>query len=79
MLPKKITHDKERLYCEALNLKNNLNEITEENLRLKTRVAILEREKDKLQRDDRPTVGKNATIAVGKGDVIMARSRSKMV
>ncbi len=49
MLPKKIIQDKERLYCETLQLKSNLNDISEENLRLKTKVATLQKEKDRLQ------------------------------
>jgi regulator of replication initiation timing len=41
ILPKKIPQDKERLYSEALQLKQNLNEIMEENIRLKTKISIL--------------------------------------
>lgn len=50
ILPKKIPQDKERLYSEALQLKQNLNEIMEENIRLKTKISILEKEKDKMNR-----------------------------
>ena len=58
MLPKKIQQDKERLYCETLQLKTNLNEITEENLRLKTKLATLQKEKDRLNRTDEPSIAK---------------------
>ena len=50
VLPKKITQDKERLYSEALQLKQSLNEVMEENVRLKTKISILEKEKDKMNR-----------------------------
>lgn len=43
ILPKKIYQDKERLYSEALQLKQNLNETLEENIRLKTKITILEK------------------------------------
>jgi hypothetical protein len=52
LLPKRILHDKERLYYETLQLKTSLNEVAEENLRLKTKVAILEKEKERLHRTD---------------------------
>ena len=41
ILPKKIHQDKERLYSEALQLKQSLNEVVEENIRLKTKISIL--------------------------------------
>ena len=47
LLPKRIPHEKERLYYETLQLKTSLNDITE-NVRLKTKVAILEREKERM-------------------------------
>jgi hypothetical protein len=50
ILPKRIQQDKERLYSEALHLKQNLNEIMEENIRLKTKITILEKEKDKMNK-----------------------------
>jgi hypothetical protein len=50
ILPKKIQQDKERLYSEALQLKQSLNEVAEENMRLKTKVSILEREKEKMNK-----------------------------
>jgi hypothetical protein len=43
LLPKKIHHDKEQLYHENLQLKNSLNEVNEENLRLKTKIALIQR------------------------------------
>ena len=50
ILPKKIHQDKERLYSEALQLKQSLNEVVEENIRLKTKISILQKEKDKMNR-----------------------------
>lgn len=50
ILPKKIHQDKERLYSEALQLKQTVNELMEENVRLKTKISILEKEKDKMNR-----------------------------
>jgi uncharacterized protein YlxW (UPF0749 family) len=50
ILPKKIQQDKERLYSEALHLKQNLNNLIEENTRLKTKISILEKEKDKMNK-----------------------------
>jgi regulator of replication initiation timing len=41
ILPKKIHQDKERLYSETLQLKQSLNEVMEENIRLKTKISIL--------------------------------------
>lgn len=41
ILPKKIHQDKERLYSEALQLKQTVNELMEENVRLKTKISIL--------------------------------------
>lgn len=49
-MPKNIYQDKERLYSDALTLKKAMNEISEENVKLKTRISILEREKDKMNR-----------------------------
>ena len=45
ILPRKMYKDKERLYSEGLQLKQAINEISEENVRLKTQVSVLEREK----------------------------------
>ena len=50
ILPKKIHQDKERLYSEALQLKQTVNDLVEENMRLKTKISILEKEKDKMNR-----------------------------
>ena len=50
ILPRKIQQDKERLYSEALQLKQSMNELAEENIRLKTKISILEREKDKMNK-----------------------------
>lgn len=50
ILPKKIHQDKERLYSEALQLKQTVNELMEENVRLKTKISILQKEKDKINR-----------------------------
>lgn len=43
LLPKKIHHDKEQLYYDNMQLKTNLNEINEENLRLKTKIALMQK------------------------------------
>ena len=48
ILPKKIHQDKERLYSETLQLKQSLNDLTEENIRLKTKISILEKEKSRM-------------------------------
>lgn len=57
IMPKHIYQDKERLYSEALQLKRkingyaeNMHGIIDENMKLKTKVAVLEREKEKLSR-----------------------------
>lgn len=75
LLPKKIQQDKERLYCETLQLKTNLNEISEENLRLKTKIATLQKEKDRLNKTEEPTLGKgksaNFSNLHSKGEVKM--------
>jgi hypothetical protein len=52
LMPKKILQDKEQLYHETLQLKNNLNEVNEENIRLRTKVALLQREKDRANRNE---------------------------
>lgn len=48
ILPKKIHQDKERLYSETLQLKQSVNDLTEENIRLKTKISILEKEKSRM-------------------------------
>lgn len=48
ILPKKIHQDKERLYSETLQLKQSVNDLTEENIRLKTKISILEKEKNRM-------------------------------
>lgn len=50
ILPRRIQQDKERLYSEALQLKQALHEVAEENVRLKTKISVIEREKEKLNR-----------------------------
>ncbi len=50
ILPRRIQQDKERLYSEGLQLKQALHEVAEENVRLKTKIAVIEREKEKLGR-----------------------------
>jgi hypothetical protein len=47
-MPKKIHQDKERLYSELLQVKLRLNEVVEDNIKLKTRITVLEKERDKL-------------------------------
>lgn len=49
-IPKIFHQDKERLYDEAMKLKVNNNAVRDENLRLKTRLKVLENE---LQKKDR--------------------------
>ena len=43
IMPKKIHQDKERLYSETLQLKQTVNELMEDNMRLKTKISILEK------------------------------------
>jgi len=43
-MPKNIIHEKERLYEEILHLKQTVNTLKEENLKLKTKIGGLERE-----------------------------------
>jgi hypothetical protein len=50
MLPKKMYQDKESLYSEGLHLKQKFNEVHDENVKLKTRVSVLKKEKDQLSR-----------------------------
>ena len=50
LMPKRIPQDKERLYQETISLKNTINEVSEENHRLKTKVAILEKEREGVMR-----------------------------
>ena len=50
VMPKKMYHDKEKMYSESLQLKQSVNELESENTKLKTKVSILEREKDKMAR-----------------------------
>jgi hypothetical protein len=44
VLPKNMLYDKESLYLEVLALKVELNQIMDENIRLKTRIVTLERD-----------------------------------
>ena len=62
MFPKKIHQDKEQLYSELLQLKKSLNEITEENIKLKTRNSILEKENQKMTKYLESAVEKNARV-----------------
>lgn len=50
LLPKRIHYDKEKLYYETLQLKTALNVVSDENYKLKTRVAILEKEKERIHK-----------------------------
>lgn len=53
-IPKNIIHDKEQMYEEVLNLKNNTNAIKAENVKLKTKIKQDENElakKDKIIKD----------------------------
>ena len=49
-IPKIMHKDKERLYDEALKLKANNNSVRDENLRLRTRVKVLENELHRKER-----------------------------
>ena len=49
-IPKVMHKDKERLYDEALKLKANNNTVRDENLRLRTRVKVLENELHRKER-----------------------------
>lgn len=62
LLPKRIQQDKEKLYCETLQLKSLLNEMGEENLRLKTKVAILEKEKERIRKSEDMRVPSRGTL-----------------
>ena len=43
ILPRKMYKDKERLYSEGLQLKQAFNEVSAENIRLKTQLSMLEK------------------------------------
>ena len=48
--PKNIPQDKERLYEETLHLKQTVNGLKEDNLKLRTKVVNLEKEATKFER-----------------------------
>lgn len=48
--PKNIPQDKERLYEEGIFLKNVINTLKEENLKLKTKLSNLEKEATKFEK-----------------------------
>jgi hypothetical protein len=50
IVPKNFYHDSEELYSELIKLKQKTNSTADENTRLKTKIAILEKEKAKLAR-----------------------------
>jgi hypothetical protein len=43
ILPRKMYKDKERLYSEGLQLKQAYNDVTQENVRLKTQISMLQK------------------------------------
>jgi len=50
LLPRQIPQDKERLYEEVLVLKNSITALRDENLKLKTKVQILEKDAVKYEK-----------------------------
>jgi hypothetical protein len=80
LLPKKIHHDKEQLYHENLQLKASLNEVNEENMRLKTKIALYQREKDRLHKTDNQTLtkGKSSSNLNARGEVPSSPLRNRM-
>lgn len=48
IMPTTFYHDNEQLYSEAIKLKQRTNATLDENVKLKTRIAVLEKEKSKL-------------------------------
>jgi len=48
--PRNIPQDKERLYEETLHLKQTVNSLREDNLKLRTKVSNLEKEANKFER-----------------------------
>jgi hypothetical protein len=44
ILPRKMYKDKERLYSEGLQLKQAYNDVTQENVRLKTQISMMQKE-----------------------------------
>lgn len=48
MLPKKILHEKERLYAEIIELKQVINGMAEKNMKLQTRISVLENKLKKV-------------------------------
>lgn len=58
ILPRKMYKDKERLYSEGLQLKQAYNDITQENVRLKTQISMLQKEQEKVSRLNESQDGK---------------------
>ena len=49
-MPKQIPQDKEKLYEEVLILKNTVTSLKDENLKLKTKVQVLEKDAVKYEK-----------------------------
>lgn len=49
-MPKNIKKDKERLYEELIDVKQQMNKVREENTRLKTKMLTLQKENAKLEK-----------------------------
>ena len=47
-MPKQISHDKEHLYEDNIKLKEKIRFLEDQNLKLKTRANIAEKEKDQI-------------------------------
>lgn len=64
-----------------MQLKNSLNEMTEENLRLRTKIATIQKERDRLNKVDEPLTnkgkGSNVNLSV-KVEVYFDSFRKKM-
>lgn len=69
MVPKKISLEKERLYEDTLHLKTNINQLVEENLKLKSRNQQLERDLGRLTKTLESMSGQgNANIYGARGN-----------
>jgi hypothetical protein len=87
IMPKHIYQDKERLYSEALQLKRshwsyteNMHDIIDENMKLKTKIAVLEREKEKLSKVcNQEMTGKVYATGSNNNDTGMVTKLKKML
>lgn len=67
-MPRNFTQDKEFLYEENIKLKQSVQEFREEVLKLRTRLSVTEREKDRIAGEfsHSDLMIKNASSRVGK-------------